>query len=326
MKNIFKFPDSFLWGSAASSHQLEGNNRNNDWWKWELQGKTKEVSGKACSHYELFKSDFQLAKSLNHNAHRFSLEWSRIEPEEGKFDKDAIAHYKEVIRTLRSLGITPIVTINHFTLPIWLCEKGGWIGKGSAYLFSVFAEKVAKEFGEDVKYWLTVNEPIGYINGAYITGEFPPGRHSFKEAAMAMVAILKAHCLAYKAIHSVYKEKGWLPPKVSLAHLTLMYTPCRENSNLDIFSTKLRYYYVNKLLINSLISGWCIAPGFPLTRLPLKNSLDFIGLNYYTRDYIHFAGFSPSKILGNVCSLTHHGDSGKRNFLKWEIYPPGSQF
>ena len=323
MKEKLKFPDNFLWGAATSSHQVEGDNKNNDWWKWEKEGKFKEASGKACSQYELFKSDFKLARSLNHNAHRFSLEWSRIEPEEGKFDKEAIEHYREVIKTLRSLEITPIVTINHFTLPLWFYEKGGWIGKRSGYLFSIFAEKVARELGEDVKYWLTVNEPMGNIHGAYVEGSWPPGRHSLKEAAMAVVNVLKAHCLAYKAIHRVYKEKGWPNPMVSLAHFTLMYTPCRLNSKPDILSTRLRHYYVNRLFINSLITGRCIAPGMPLTFLPLKKSLDFIGLNYYARDYVHFQGFSPRKIFGEVCSLSHHGGSGKRNFLKWEIYPEG---
>lgn len=323
MIDRLKFPANFLWGAATSSHQVEGDNRNNDWWKWESAGLTKDPSGKACSQYQLFKSDFKLAKSLNHNAHRFSLEWSRIEPEEGRFDRDAIGHYKEVIRTLRSLGITPIVTINHFTLPLWFFEKGGWIGEGSGHIFANFAKEVAKELGMDVEYWITINEPIGNINGGYITGEMPPGKRSLKEATMAVVGMLKAHCLAYKAIHKVYKDKGWPAPKVSFAKFTVWYTPCRSNSRLDLFSTRLRHFYVNKLFLNSLMSGWCRAPGMPLTRLPLKKSLDFIGVNYYTRDYIHFKEFSPMGIFGDICSLTHHENSGKRNFLKWEVYPEG---
>jgi beta-glucosidase len=323
MKEILKFPDNFLWGAATSSHQVEGDNKNNDWWKWEREGKFKEASGKACNQYELFKSDFKLAKSLNHNAHRFSIEWSRIQPQEDKFDREALEHYREMIKTLRSLGITPVVTINHFTLPFWFYERGGWIGERSARFFSVFAEKVAREFGEDVEYWLTVNEPIGNINSGYIEGTWPPGKRSLSEAAKAVVAILKAHCLAYKAIHSVYKENGWHTPKVSLAQFTVLYTPCNPDSKQDILSTWLRNYYVNRFFIDSLMSGWCLTPGMPFTRLPLKKSLDFIGLNYYTRDYIHSAGFLPSKIFGNICSLTHHKDSGKRNSLRWEVYPEG---
>ena len=318
-----KFPNDFLWGAAESGHQVEGNNKNNDWWQWETSGRVKEASGNACNHWNLYKNDFKLAKSLNHNAHRFSLEWSRIEPEEGKFSSEAIAHYKEVIQDLRNLGMEPIVTLNHFTLPLWFYERGGWLGKGSGHIFAGFAEKAAKEMGKSVRYWLTINEPIGNIDSAYITGTWPPGERSPGKAAKAFVAMLKAHCLAYKAIHRIYKEKGWPTPKVSLAHFTVLYTPCRANSALDTISARLRHNYVNKLFIDSLMRGWCIAPGMPLTPLPAKKALDFIGLNYYSRDYVHFGGFLPPGIFGDICSLTHHKNSCKRNFLDWEICPKG---
>lgn len=324
MKDKLKFPDGFLWGAATSSHQVEGGNENNDWWKWEKEGKVKEQSGRASNQYELFKSDFKLAHSLKHNAHRFSLEWSRIEPEEGNFRKNAIAHYREAIKNLRSLRIEPIVTINHFTLPAWFYEKGGWTGKGSARAFAAFARKVAEELGEHVTYWLTLNEPTGNIHGAYITGTWPPGKKSNKEAAKAFVGVLKAHCLAYKAIHKVYKEKGWRAPMVSVAKFSLSYSPCRPNSIWDRLATRIRNYYVNRLLIESLIKGYCVAPGIPPTLLPVKRSLDFIGLNYYTRDYVHFAGLTSLNVFGGyICSTLHHENSGKRNFLKWEIYPEG---
>jgi len=323
MKNKVRFPEGFLWGSATSSHQVEGDNENNDWWKWESEGRFKEASGKACNQYELFKNDFKLAKSLHHNAHRFSLEWSRIEPEEGRFDRDAIIHYRDMVKNLCSLGITPIVTLNHFTLPLWFCERGGWIGKGSGKRFAAYARKMAEEIGEDVTYWLTVNEPAANLNGGYITGEWPPGRKSMKEAALAFVSILKAHCLAYKAIHKVYRKKGRPSPKVSLAKFTLTYSPCRPRSLSDAMAAKMRHYYVNKLLIESLLKGRCMAPGIPWTILPARRALDFIGMNYYTRDYVHSDRLLSSDFFGYICSTLHHKDSGKRNFLQWEIYPQG---
>ena len=323
MKNGTSFPDGFLWGSATSSHQVEGDNANNDWWKWESEGRFKEPSGIACDQYRLFKNDFKLARSLHHNAHRFSLEWSRIEPEEGRFDGDAIIHYREVIRTLRSLGITPIVTINHFTLPLWFANKGGWLGKRSGEEFAAYAGKVAEELGQDVTYWLTVNEPVGNLNGAYIEGKWPPGKSSMKEAARAFINVLRAHCLAYKAVHRVYKIRKWPSPKVSLAHFTLTYSPCRPKSIADNLAAKMRHYYVNRLFIESLIKGRCLAPGFPRTILPAGRSLDFIGLNYYTRDYVHKDKLFSSDFFGYICSTQHHKDSGKRNFLRWEIYPQG---
>src|SRR5437867_3283894 len=111
------FPPNFLWGAATSSYQVEGGNTNNDWFLWEKAGKTKEPCGRAAGHYGLFDNDFQLAKELGHNAHRFSIEWSRVEPKEGIFDEAAIEHYRDVVRSLRQKSIEPIVTLHHFTNP-----------------------------------------------------------------------------------------------------------------------------------------------------------------------------------------------------------------
>ena len=115
---MIQFPKDFYWGAATSSYQVEGNNVNADWWPWEKKA-GKENSGQACRHYELYEQDFDLVKSLNHNAHRLSIEWSRIEPKEGEFSEEAIAHYIDVIKALRSRGIEPMVTLHHFTNPIW---------------------------------------------------------------------------------------------------------------------------------------------------------------------------------------------------------------
>ena len=100
---MLKFPQKFFWGAATSSYQVEGNNSNADWWAWE-KSFGKENSGAACRHYELYEQDFDLAKGLNHNAHRLSIEWSRIEPEEGKFSQKELQHYVDVIRALRARG------------------------------------------------------------------------------------------------------------------------------------------------------------------------------------------------------------------------------
>ena len=113
---MIQFPKDFYWGAATSSYQVEGDNTNADWWAWEKQA-GKEKSGPACRHYELFEQDFDLVKSLNHNAHRLSIEWSRIEPKEGEFSDEAIDHYIDVIKALRQRGIEPMVTLHHFTNP-----------------------------------------------------------------------------------------------------------------------------------------------------------------------------------------------------------------
>ncbi|MFH1752547.1 MAG: glycoside hydrolase family 1 protein [Candidatus Omnitrophota bacterium] len=322
MGNV-EFPENFLWGAATSSHQIEGNNRNNDWWKWEEEGRVKEASGKACSGYDLYKEDIGLAKDLGHSAHRFSLEWSRIEPEEGRFDEAAMAHYRDIIKHARALGMEPVVTMNHFTLPLWFSERGGWLSDKSADVFAVFAKRAAEYLGEDVKYWITINEPVGFAYTSFVEGSWPPGHHSFKDAIKVFISLLKAHSLAYDIIHKIYKQKGRKPPMVSIAKHIHLFAPCRKDSPLDILSAKLRYWYFNKLFIDSLMSGFCLAPGLPVTRLPMKRSLDFLGVNYYTRDFIRNAGLIPPRIFGGVCTYGHHLDFGRRNFLKWEIFPQG---
>ena len=119
------FSKDFLWGAATSSHQVEGNNTNNDWWAWEQSKKTQEPSGEAAGHYKFFEADFKLAKDLNHKAHRFSIEWSRVEPKEGEFNQEAIAHYRKIILSLRVKNIEPIVTLHHFTNPQWAYAQKG---------------------------------------------------------------------------------------------------------------------------------------------------------------------------------------------------------
>ncbi|MFQ5952734.1 MAG: family 1 glycosylhydrolase, partial [Candidatus Omnitrophota bacterium] len=119
-----RFPENFLWGAATSAHQVEGDNFNNNWWEWEQSGHIKP-SGKACDQYHRFKEDFRIAKELGHNVHRFGIEWSRVEKDEGVWDQKEWDHYKEVVSELIKLGIEPIVTLNHFTIPIWFERQGG---------------------------------------------------------------------------------------------------------------------------------------------------------------------------------------------------------
>lgn len=318
-----KFPDNFLWGAATSSHQVEGNNRNNDWWKWEEAKKVKEPSGIACDQYNLYKEDFRIAKDLGHNTHRFSLEWSRIEPEEGKFDAGALNHYRDMIKTLRSMGMEPIVTLNHFTLPVWVSEKGGWLYENIERAFEVFCEKTVSALGEEVTYWVTLNEPVGHAYTSYVDGSWPPGHHSFKDATKVFVKMLLAHSLAYRAIHKVYMEKGWPRPKVSITKHVLLFSPCRKTSILDLLAAKLRYYYFSRLFVVSIMRGWCLAPGIPFVKLPVKRSLDYIGVNYYLIDRIRSMGLLPPKVFGYVCTYEHHLHEVKRNYLKWEIFPDG---
>ena len=146
----FQFPSGFLWGAATSAHQVEGDNVHSDWWAWEQAGRVKERSGAACDHYHRYGSDFDLAASLGHNAHRFSIEWARIEPQEGRFDGAALEHYAGVIKALRSRALEPLVTLHHFTTPQWLTAQGGWANPKVVDLFSRYVQR-ASAAREDIK-------------------------------------------------------------------------------------------------------------------------------------------------------------------------------
>lgn len=323
MENDFKFPKYFLWGAATSSHQVEGNNMNNDWWQWEQNGKVKERAGKACDHWNRFREDFELAKSLHHNAHRFSLEWSRIEPEEGKFSKEALSHYREVIQSLKSNGLEPIITLHHFTLPLWLARKGGWLNKETPEIFARYVQKTVETIGDGVQYWLTLNEPVAYVFKSYLAGEWPPGEKSYEKALQVIGHLLKGHVLAYDAIHEVSRKLKRWPVQVGVAKHVLVFTPCSNRSWKDKLSVWLRNLMFNHLFIKALIRGRIFYPGLFKIKLPRAKTLDFIGLNYYTRDFVHNEGFHVPAVFGDICTLKHHREVGKRNFLQWEIFPEG---
>ena len=320
----FQFPGNFLWGSATSSHQVEGDNIHNDWWDWESRGLVKEPSGKACDHWNLFREDFKIAKSLNHNAHRFSVEWSRIEPKEGVFDEAALLHYKTVIETLRSQRIEPIVTLHHFTLPLWLAQQGGWFSSKTPELFARYAKKVVESIGENVTYWMTINEPEVYVFKSYWMGEWPPGEKSYDKTYSVISHLLKAHVLTYVAIYESCRRLGRSEPKVGIAKHMSIFMPCNPSSWKDRMVTWIRDAAFNHLFIKALIRGKIFYPGLFHIRLPHMNTLDFIGLNYYTRDYIsHKQGFKVPNIFGDSCQIHHHPDRQTFNSLNWETYPEG---
>lgn len=320
-----QFPPNFIWGAATSSHQVEGNNIHNDWWDWEQRGLIREPSGRACDHWNLFREDFKLAKSLGHNAHRFSIEWSRIEPEEGRFNEEALAHYRTVIETLRRECLEPIVTLHHFTLPLWLAKKGGWLSKESPGFFVRYAKKVVESIGENVTYWVTINEPEVYVFKSYWMGEWPPGQKSYDHTYFVITHLLKAHVLAYAAIHELSRVLGRKAPMIGIAKHMSIFTPCNVKSWKDRMATWLRDLAFNHLFIRALIQGRIFYPGLFKIKLPHMNALDFIGLNYYTRGFISYKkGLVVPDIFGDACETGHHHASHVRyNTMKWEIYPEG---
>jgi beta-glucosidase len=154
------FPDGFLWGSATAAHQVEGTNTTSDFWALEHAPGSMfaEPSGDACDHYRLYRQDLALLRELGFTSYRFSIEWARIEPEDGFFSRAAIAHYRDVLEACHELGITPMVTLHHFTSPRWLMELGGWEYEGTPERFAAYCRTVMSELGPLIPYAATINE------------------------------------------------------------------------------------------------------------------------------------------------------------------------
>lgn len=279
-----EFPKNFLWGTATSGHQVEGNNFN-DWSEWEksekrikdLKNPEEYISGRACDHYNLFEQDFDLAKQLNQNAHRFSIEWSRIEPEQGNFNQEEIEHYRRVILSLKQKNIEPFVTLWHWPIPIWLRDKGGWENKEIIEYFVRYAEKVVASFKNDVKFWITINEPMVYSSSSYFKGAWPPNKKNVFKCRKVLVNLFKAHRKAYQMIHQISPQA-----KVGISKNNVFF-----EGNILAW---LANYSWNKYFLNKI-----------------KNYQDFIGLNYYFHKVFKF----------------NQNKNKEVSDMNWEIYPQG---
>ena len=154
------FPKGFMIGAATAAHQVEGNNTHSDYWLQEQMPHTSftEPSGDACDHYHRYEEDIALLSKAGLNAYRFSVEWARIEPEEGQFDEQETEHYRSVIRCCREHGVEPVVTLMHFTSPVWLIRKGGWEAESTIEYFRRFVAYVTEQLGSELNYICTINE------------------------------------------------------------------------------------------------------------------------------------------------------------------------
>jgi len=252
------FPKGFYWGAASASYQVEGGIENNDWAYEARTSKKVPTAHGGPDHFNRFEDDFDIAKSLGHNAHRFSIEWARIEPEEGEFSPDAIRHYQKVIRSLKKRGLEPFVTLWHFTLPKWLYEKGGLESKGFPEYFARYCAYVAKHLGHDCEHWVTMNEPNVIASNGWFRGEWPPfKKRKFRTMNRVLTNLADAHILAYKRMkeHDLVAEVGIVKDNI--------YFHANWNPFNKIAAKAIRYFW-NFRFLNRV---------YPYT--------DSIGLNYY---------------------------------------------
>lgn len=306
----FKFPKRFLWGAAISSHQVEGN-QHNQWSVWELENaralaakapyeygdlenwpeieaETKDpstyVSGKGANHYELYEQDIELAQQLGLNTFRFSIEWSRIQPKMDAWDLKEVEHYRQVLLALKKRNIEPVVTLFHFTLPIWFAELGGFEKAKNVKYFAQFAERIMRELGGTVKYVITINEPEVYATQSYSEGNWPPQGQNKWRMRRVLLNLAYAHNTVAKQLHAASRRY-----KVSIAKNSVFIYP-GDDSWLSVRIAALEQYFQDDFLLKRVIKH-----------------CDFIGVNYY---------FS-SRVYG----YRMHNPDDRLNDLGWDMQP-----
>jgi beta-glucosidase len=318
------FPAGFAWGVATSAHQVEGGTSNNQWAAWEDKGRIKSGDhvGLACDWWRNAEQDFDRAQSLGVNALRLSLEWSRIQPEEGRWDPAALARYREMLKALERRGIRPFVTLHHFTNPLWFEAKGGFRSPQSVDLFQRFTQRVIASLGDLCTDWTTFNEPNVYSALGYFLGEFPPGHKGrFLQAAHVTRHLCLAHAAAYGTIHALQQNAnvGW-------AQHYVVFKPRRPESAVDRWLSGFVDRRFNDNFAESLRTGQ--AP-FPLNKFghdlaEVKGTCDYVGINYYSRLRAGVHLTSPHTGFFKLTVPPHkpQGDSGIE-VPYGEAYPEG---
>lgn len=316
-QKLITFPADFKWGAASSAQQFEGNNNANDYHQWEVKGLIQQPAGIADDFYHRYDSDFALAQSLSHNAFRLSIEWSRIEPVQGQFSAVELEHYRKVLESARAHGLQTFVTLHHFTNPVWAANQGGWSNASMVQWFAEYVAYVVPKLGDLADYWLTINEPNVNVLTSYVAGVTPPGKQDINLAATALANFLKAHAAAYHIIH-----KSFPRARVGFAHHMRVFEGYAWWNPLDALLADFIDKFWNHQLLDAIKSGRIhLYIPFVISHdenwPELKDTLDFIGVNYYTRDQIQFDLNSPEKFNILVKAGAPVSDMG------WEIYPHG---
>jgi beta-glucosidase len=320
------FPPGFLWGTATAPVQNEGSFHESSWWAWEqrrgaiLDGGR---SGAGCDWWANAEADFDLAQAMGHNALRLGVEWSRIEPQEGVIDEAALARYRQMLAALRSRGIEPMVTLHHFSDPLWFVHRGGWLSSRAPAFFRRFVDLVVDALGDLVTLWVTINEPMVYVRDGFLDGTRPPGYRGLANAVRAARHLLLGHAEAYHAIHRRRSEA-----QVGIANHIAHFDPADANQSGDRLGAGLLDWLFNGWKLAAQTSGRIGLPyGLGLqAHHPLVDSADFLGLNYYSRVKVRLAPGAENEFMAwqlvPLDPTVAHFDIGAEGFMG-EIYPRG---
>ncbi len=322
------FPRGFLWGTATASHQVEGNNTNNNWYAWEQEpGRIRhgQKAGLACDWWGgRWREDFDRAAETHQNAHRLSVEWSRIQPAPDRWDEHALDRYREMLRGMLDRGITPMVTLHHFSDPIWLMEQGGWENPAVVTHFDRYVRKTVEALREYVTLWCTINEPNVYATSGYTSGDFPPGKHDINSTFRVLANMARGHAAAYHAIHEIQPQ--------ARAGTAIHYRSMKAAKSwfpLDGMVARQLSRLFNDAFMRPLMNG--VMPTLlGRVRIPeAKGTQDYLGVNYYTRDLVSFNLLYANQLFGHRyyrpdaelsgTGFLAHEPEGMFEALKWAL-------
>ena len=309
--NSFALKDGMKLGVATAAAQIEGGRVDSSWQDWCDRGFIADGSSidNANGHYERVAEDTELMSSLGVRCYRLGVEWARIEPERGVFDERALAHYREELEGLRSAGIEPLLTLHHFSNPMWFEREGAFERRENLKYFLEFVKKTVRALGDLVSEYITINEPNVYaVNGLFF-GIWPPGRRSFSAMRRVMSNLAEAHIRSYELIHSIRRELGFDETRVSFANHLRVFQPAGSGP-LDKLVSAIFKKGFQTSLTKALMSGLCEWPIAKIPGVTPGSYCDFIAVNYYTRSTI--SGFNNGTAKGAAV-----------NDLGWEIYPEG---
>ena len=308
----FKFRDQFALGVASAATQIEGGENNGNWNDWYHKGMIKDGSNpaRATMHYQKWKQDADLMAKMGIKNYRLGIEWARICPEEGKVDKEALAHYRKEIAYLKEKGISILLTIHHFSNPMWFESMGGFTKRENLKYFIRFVKLVVNTFAGQVSEYITINEPNVYATQSYFFGTWPPGEKSIINACKVMSNMAICHIKAYEIIHKVRKDKGFSDTKVSFANHVRVFDPQNPKNIKHRINAKLLDFLFQGAVTEAFTLGKFKWPLLGAKSIKPGEYIDFIAVNYYTRS-----------------TVTRFDDGTKedsyKNDLGWEIYPQG---
>ena len=299
-------------GVASSATQIEGGGFRHTWSDWFQKGHIHDGANpaRANDHLHRWKEDIDLMAEMGIRIYRLSIEWARIEPEQGRHDETAVEWYRQLLVYMKSKGIEPLLTIHHFTNPLWFETIGGFANSANIPVFLNFVEYAVRRFGDLVDEYVTINEPNVYAVLGYCIGAFPPGIHSLWTGFRVLSVMAACHIRAYELIHGLRREMGYTNTKVGFAHHARVFEPKSKKNIWHIFCTFLERRMFQSALVPACLLGRFSAPLKKYNGIKAGEYADFLALNYYTRT-------TASKLWDGV------REDSFRNDLGWEIYPSG---